>query len=313
MLATVIRVMRRRVIAFIRLGRPLFLIGGFALYGLGAAVAVYLGAKLSWPRFAWGQIAITSTQLMTHYCNDYFDLAADRANTTPTRWSGGSRVLPGGDLSPAVALIAALALAGLALAATGRLTVSLGAGPLTAPLLLAAVVLSWEYSAPPLRLCARGLGELNVALVVSCLTPFIAFYLQTGKLMALPFLVVTPLCCAQFAMLLAIEFPDAIGDAAAGKRTLVVRFGAAWGAKAYQASLLTMYGLLPLLVGWGLPGRVALGTLGTAPIGAWQIWRMHRGAWRDPGRWESVAFWTVALLVSTTVAELGAFLVLRDG
>ena len=50
---------------------------------------------------------MTSFQLMTHYANDYFDLEADRANQTPTTWSGGSRVLPAGELSPRVALIAA--------------------------------------------------------------------------------------------------------------------------------------------------------------------------------------------------------------
>ena len=47
---------------------------------------------------------MTAAQLMTHYANDYFDLEADRANRTPTRWSGGSRVLPAGVLPPRVAL-----------------------------------------------------------------------------------------------------------------------------------------------------------------------------------------------------------------
>src|SRR5262245_31255498 len=85
----VARVTVRRVIAFVRLGRPLFLTGGFVLYALGAAIAAHQGAVIDWTRYVWGQLAITATQLMTHYCNDYFDFAADRANATPTRWSGG--------------------------------------------------------------------------------------------------------------------------------------------------------------------------------------------------------------------------------
>ena len=84
------------MLAFIKLGRPLFLGGGFVMYGLGAALAAYAGARIDWALYAWGQLAVTATQLMTHYSNDYFDVAADRANRTPTRWSGGSRVLAEG-------------------------------------------------------------------------------------------------------------------------------------------------------------------------------------------------------------------------
>ena len=76
-------------------------LGGFVLYGLGAALAVAGGAPLDRWRYVLGQLVVTATQLMTHYANDYFDLEADRANRTPTRWSGGSRVLPDGALPPA--------------------------------------------------------------------------------------------------------------------------------------------------------------------------------------------------------------------
>src|SRR5204863_151574 len=79
------------------------LVGGFLLYGLGAAVAALGGATCSARAYALGQAAVTAIQLMTHYANDYFDAAADRANLTPTRWSGGSRVLTSGALPDDVA------------------------------------------------------------------------------------------------------------------------------------------------------------------------------------------------------------------
>jgi 1,4-dihydroxy-2-naphthoate octaprenyltransferase len=303
----------RSVLAFIRLGRPQFLVGGFLLYGLGAAVAAWagvcVGGAVDWQRYAWGQLAITAAQLMTHYCNDYFDLEADAANATPTRWSGGSRVLPGGELPPVAALIAAVVLGLVSLAAAVRLALLPGAGRLTAPLLVATVILSWEYSAPPLRLHSRGVGELEVALVVACMTPLAGFYLQAGRLMALPFLVVAPLCCLQVAMLLAIEFPDAEGDTATGKRTLVVRFGAAWAARAYQIIVIAAYGFAPLFLLAGLPPVVAGGALLTSPLAAFQIAHMRRGAWRDPARWEGVAFATVLLFIGTTASLLIAFLI----
>jgi 1,4-dihydroxy-2-naphthoate polyprenyltransferase len=292
-----------RVRAFVKLGRPLFLGGGFVLYGLGAALAAYAGAKIDWHRFAWGQLAVTATQLMTHYANDYFDLAADRANTTPTRWSGGSRVLADGGLPPVAALVAALVLAAVALGVAARFATG-PFPPSVAPQVLLMIALSWEYSAPPLRLHSRGLGELTTALVVTLLTPLLGFILQVGVIQPWVVLAVLPLCVFQFTMLLAIEFPDAAGDAAGGKRTLVVRFGALWAARLYVAVVAAAYLCLPMLVSFGLPPRIAIAVSTTAPLAAWQVTRVAGGAWREPARWESLAFWSVLLLVATAAIEL---------
>jgi hypothetical protein len=46
-----------QLVSFIRLGRPVFLTGGFVLYGLGAALAVLAGATFDGGRYAWGQLA----------------------------------------------------------------------------------------------------------------------------------------------------------------------------------------------------------------------------------------------------------------
>jgi 1,4-dihydroxy-2-naphthoate octaprenyltransferase len=292
-----------RVLAFIKLGRPLFLGGGFVMYGLGAALAVYGGAHLDWTRYLWGQLAVTSIQLMTHYSNDYFDVAADRANQTPTRWSGGSRVLVDGTLPPGAALAAAFVLTAVALGVTARLAT----GPFPAaagPHVMLMLALAWAYSAPPLRLCARGLGELTTAAVVTLLVPWLGFVLQAGHVSRMLPLAVIPACVFQFAMLLAIEFPDAAGDAATGKRTLVVRLGGAWAARLYVLIICAAYLTLPIWVSYGLPPRIAIAASTTAPVAAWQIIRVAGGAWRERDRWESVAFWSVALLVTTAGAQL---------
>jgi 1,4-dihydroxy-2-naphthoate polyprenyltransferase len=297
----------RRVQAFVQLGRPKFLGGGFVMYGLGAAIAAYAGAAIDWRRYAWGQLAVTAIQLATHYSNDYFDVAADRANATPTRWSGGSRVLVDGTLSPGVALGAALALTAVALAAVAHFA----AGPVSpsvVPGVLLMIALSWAYSAPPLRLCARGLGELTTAAVVTFLVPWLGFSLQSAAVSRLVPLAVIPVAAFQFVMLLAIEFPDAEGDAATGKRTLVVRLGGLWAARLYVFVVCATYLALPLWVSHGLPPRLAIAASTTAPLAAWQVTRVAGGAWREPERWESVAFWSVALLVATAIAQLLAAL-----
>ena len=57
--------------------------------------------------------------------------------------------------------------------------------------------------------------------MAGALESLVGYYLQTRHMAPLPLLAVAPLCCLQFAALLAIEFPDAAGDTAAGKHTLV--------------------------------------------------------------------------------------------
>jgi len=299
----------RVVGAFVRLGRPLFLGGGVLLFALGAAVAVRAGAAFDLGRHLWGQLAVTAFQLMTHYANDYFDFEADLANTTPTRWSGGSRVLLAREIPRGAALIAALVLAALGLGTTAYLATRTGAGPGLAPLLVAIFVLAWEYSAPPLRLCSTGLGELDTAIVVTALVPFVGLAVHAPQLVGARTLAlaIAPLVVLQFAMPLAIEFPDRAGDRLAGKRTLIVRLGGWRGARLYAGVTALAFAMLPLLALAGLPPAVAVAAALPAPIAVWRVRRVLHGDWRRPWRWETLTFWAVALLVLTSAAELAAF------
>jgi len=302
--STQLRLRRSHVIAFIRLGRPLFLGGGFVLYGLGAALAATAGHPLDARRYVLGQLVVTAFQLMTHYANDYYDYDADRANTTPTAWSGGSRVLAEGELPRATALVAALVLAALGGVAAIALLRTPGAGPLVAPTIAVIAGLSWAYSAPPLRLCARGLGELDTAVVVTGLVPWLAFYLQAGDCRGASALVaaIAPLACLQFAMLLAIELPDAVGDAATGKATLVVRLGAERAVRLYVVVLVLAYSALAIGALTALPAALALAGVASLPLAVWRSVRIADH--RDPAAWEGIGFWAVALLIATATAEL---------
>lgn len=298
------------VYQWMRLGRFHFLTGGIILNLLGIAIALYNGAVFNPTAALWGQIAITATQLMTHYANDTFDLAADRANRTPTNWSGGSRVLIEGRLSPRAALTTALVFAGLALFANVILSLFITRHAGMFLLLLTAQAAAWFYSAPPIRLHSRGVGELATTFIVPFLTPLTGYFLQVGQLDLLPILAVIPLCCLQFAMILSIEFPDAEGDRYAGKRTLVVRFGAVKAARLYTAALGLADAILPALIWLGLPWLAALAGASLCPLAIFQVWRVYRGDWRKPERWNRFSFYSIVLLMSTAAAELGAFILL---
>lgn len=303
---------RAELVAFVRLGRPKFLAGGFVMFGLGAAIARATGHALVPGRYALGQAAVTAFQLMTHYANDYYDYDADRANPTPTAWSGGSRVLAAGELPRGVALIAArvLALAGMAIAVVLAVTAPVDVARAAVPLLTAMFALAWSYSAPPARLCARGAGEVATAVVVTGLVPVLGFALfapafDGGRVLAIA---LVPVACLQIAMLLAIELPDAAGDAATGKRTLVVRLGAPAATRLHAALLVVAGGVIAAMRPLGVPREVAIAAaVFYLPIGGWQLVRTHRG-YADPARWESLALGSIIALMGTATVELAAFL-----
>ena len=183
--------------------------------------------------------------------------------------------------------------------------------PLLLPLAVVMTALAWAYSAPPLRLAARGLGELTTAAVVTLCVPLLGYYLQAGEVHARIFAACLLPCVLQFAMLLAIELPDAAGDAIAGKRTLVVRLGAAAGARLYAALTIAGFGALPLLAAQGALPRARGDRAARAGAdrdlagGARRARRLRRSA-----RWDSVAFWSVALLAGSASAALVAALTL---
>lgn len=295
-----------RLGAFLRLGRPLFLGGGFLLYALGAVIAAAAGHALDGPRYVLGQAVVTAFQWMTQYANEYFDYEADVANTTPTAWSGGSRVLVNGELPRRVALIAALVL--LALGA-GAAVLVVRAEWIALPIVVAMAVLAWGYSAPPLRLCARGLGEIDTAIVVTGLVPALGFVLQAPDLAGLDtlLLAIAPLALLQIAMLIAIELPDAAGDEATGKRTIVVRIGRDRAAQLYVVITTLAYLAIPIASLLGLPTRVVIAATAPVPIAAWRLSRIadDKGAGL-----EALTLFGVMLLMGTTAAELIAFITL---
>jgi 1,4-dihydroxy-2-naphthoate octaprenyltransferase len=300
----------RSIGALIALGRPKFLIGGFVMHFLGASAALYSGVPLNLTALLWAQVAITSAQLMTHYANDYYDLHADRANRTPTNWSGGSRVLALGLLPVDTALWMALGLGGISFGANLYLSLFIQLGWTTFAVIFTGQFLAWFYSAPPLRLHSTGLGEITTAIVVTGLTPLTGYVAQTGAVCTEILLASLPLCCMQVMMLLVVEFPDYEGDRRADKRTLVVRIGPSAGARLYIALAIGAYAMLPPLVWMGLPAWVALAAAGTSPLALWQIARIVRGDWRTPTRWDRLAFYTITLLMLTGLAEGGAFFLL---
>lgn len=229
--------------------RPAFLSVTLVACLIGVAAAYADGAAIDALRAVVTVIAALVAHAACNVINDYHD-AMNGADARNTRrifpFTGGSRFIQNGVMSTrqsarlGYGLLAAVIPAGLWLASVS--------GPFLMLIGAAGLVLGWAYSAPPLHLVARGLGE---AVVVACwlLVVVGADYVQRGAFTWTPVAV-----GASFALLVANllyinQFPDHDSDAAAGKRTVVVRLGperAKWG---YFGITLIAYAWLIIQVG----------------------------------------------------------------
>jgi len=222
-------------------------------FDLAAAVLTVIGAA--------------AVHLGLNVANDVFDTlsGADEANVNPTKFSGGSRVIQYGLVSLrrmsllSAAFYAVGLLLGLVLLATRGSLALLVIGVL-------GVAISVFYTAPPLRLVYRGLGEIAVALGFGPLMLLGAYVVQTrGEISASAVVASLPVAIFVALILYVNEIPDRRADAGAGKRTLPTRLApdAVLGLYAVAAALAfvsvaagVLLGLLPLpalLVLLGIP------------------------------------------------------------
>jgi 1,4-dihydroxy-2-naphthoate octaprenyltransferase len=163
-------------------------------------------------------------QLFIVYANDWADQETDARNQTATVFSGGSRVLVEGQLSARALGTAALVCAGALLALSVGLALARGE-PLLVPLAVAALVLLWAYSYPPLRLSYRGGGEVLQMVGVAGVLPLYGYIAQGGELGRFPWALLTLLLPTHLACAIATALPDEPSDRQSGKRTLPARVG----------------------------------------------------------------------------------------
>jgi 1,4-dihydroxy-2-naphthoate octaprenyltransferase len=213
---------------FIRLGRFPFLLSGFVPFTAGALLAFLLGARFTPGEFLLGYAAMAAAHLSVHYSNDYFDADADRFVET-TAISGGSGVLSRHpDLKPA-ALAAAVGLMLLSVLAGCVFVVVYGYPVIFLAFGIAGNLLGWFYTAPPLRLAYRNLGEVANVITFGLLMPGAGYFVAMRTLDPAFFAFAVPLCLYGLVFITSVELPDMEGDILGGKRTLVVRRGRIFG------------------------------------------------------------------------------------
>lgn len=190
--------------------------------------------------------------------NDYHDAVSgtDAANSERIYpFTGGSRYIQNGVLSARQTAIFGYVL--MAAVIPAGLWLSWHTGPGLLAIGLAGLFAGWAYSAPPLALFGRGLGEAVIA-AAWLLVVVGTDYVQRGSFSVVPVAAGLSYALLVANLLFINQFPDRAADAAADKRTLVVRLGpevAKWG---YLLIAIIAYGwLIAMVSAYVLPQHAA--------------------------------------------------------
>jgi len=219
-------------------------------------------------------IGIVCLHASVNVLNDYFDFKSGiDITTTPTPFSGGSRVLPEKLLEPRSVLIG-----GIILLAIGSLIGLYFLYVFNFPLLLIAIIAIAIISAvaySPL-LSTIGLGEVFVFLNFGPLLFTGIYYIQSGGLITTEPIIVGSIVGLMTTGILYInEFPDTDADKSKGRFHLVARLGKEKAVGLYNIIMGLSYVIIVIgvissfVIGVGIPPTciIALGTFSLTPKG----------------------------------------------
>jgi 1,4-dihydroxy-2-naphthoate octaprenyltransferase len=267
----------------------------------GTGLATY-SREFVWWKALLALVVALALQVAVNYANDYSDgiRGTDDSRVGPLRLVGSGAASPHAVRGAAAAAVAVACLAGLVLAATTSWAlVAVG---------VLAVAAAWFYTGGPRPYGYVGLGEVSVFVFFGLVAVAGTAYVQTERLsvdaLALGAGVGTLAC----AILVANNLRDVVGDEAAGKRTLAVRWGAARSRQLFAALHAASFGCL-LVAAVLVSPAVLLGLL-SLPLSVRAVVAVRRGAHgsalvavlRDTGLTELV--YAVGILTGLLVARL---------
>ena len=218
--------MLERAVFWIKAARFEFLTGSMMPVFACGAMAWYVTHE-----FHWGYWVLTLLGMMfihsgANLANDYYDHVSgnDEANVEFLRpFTGGSRLIQTGEVRARHILIASLisfavgsAIGFYLVWARGLWILAFGA---------IGVISAFFYTAPPLKLGYRGIGEPFIALNFGILPAIGTYYVQAQELSWAAIAAGLPSTFLITAVLFINQFQDMKADASVGKRHWVVRLG----------------------------------------------------------------------------------------
>ncbi|MEJ2179900.1 MAG: prenyltransferase [Gammaproteobacteria bacterium] len=206
--------------------RPMFLTASALPVLLGSAIGFHTSAQFDAIAFVLALFSVILAHAAINVLNDVYDdlSGTDRFNDERIfPFTGGSRFIQDDILNLnqmrrwGYLLLVMSVVLGLALVAhKGLMVLVFG---------IVGVFLGVAYSAPPLKLASRGIGESAVGIGFGVIPVVGAAWLQTGYFSWEALLLSVPVSIWVANILLINEVPDRAADGKAGKNTLVVKFG----------------------------------------------------------------------------------------
>jgi 1,4-dihydroxy-2-naphthoate polyprenyltransferase len=237
----------------LRATRLPFLSATFVPVLIGIAIAASHGF-FDLPSVLLTLLGAAFVHLGINVSNDVFDTlhGADDVNVTPTQYSGGSRVIQYG-LVPLRRMATISAGFFVAAAVVGMVLMVLRGSPALLAIGILGFVVGIGYTAPPLKLVYRGLGEIAVAIGFGPLMLLGAYVVQSaGTLSWEPFAASLPVAILVALILYVNEIPDRRGDSQAGKRTLPVRLSRETVIRIYELAVAGAFASVVIAVALGV-------------------------------------------------------------
>ncbi len=233
----------------------------------GVVYAWHDTGSLKWSLFFLTFIGVAFIHIGTNLTNDYYDHKSgnDANNQAPTPFSGGSRVIQDGCITPKKILCAALTFFTLGVA-IGLYLNSVRQGNIILFLGLAGCAFGFFYTADPIRIGYRGFGELVVGLGFGPIVITGAYYVQAQSLSGRVPLVSIPIAILIALVVYINEFPDYVADKSVNKQTLVVKLGKKKAIVGYYILLCATYVSVLLLMIVGYLPWACLVTFLTLPV-----------------------------------------------
>jgi len=214
--------------------RPMFLTASGLPVLLGSAVGYQASGGFDAIAFILALFSVLLAHAGVNVLNDVYDelSGTDRLNEERIfPFTGGSRFIQDNILNLqqmrrwGQLLLVMSAVLGIALVAhKGVIVLVFG---------IVGLFLGVAYSAPPLKLASRGLGESAVGIGFGVIPVVGAAWLQAGQMSWEALLLSVPVSIWVANILLINEVPDSSADGKVGKDTLVVRFGLGFTAGLY--------------------------------------------------------------------------------
>jgi len=243
----------------------------------GGATAYHAAGAIHWLKFALCLVGVGLGQLASNVANDYFDHLSgnDEANANPTPFSGGSRVIQRGLMSPRAVLMEAIICFAAALA-IGLYLNAVTPGNTVLWLGVAGFLIGFFYTASPVRLVYRGLGELAIAFAFGPLPVAGTQIVLMGRVDAAGIVGGIVLGLLVALILYANEIPDYPADRAVDKKTLPVLLGLRTSWVGHVIGFGSAFAVLAFGVAAGALPVSALIGLAALPLGVWAAVRIRR-------------------------------------